>query len=148
AGGTNTTDTSAPVADIASPTVPKTGWPVPPRSTVWPALRGLVPPTTLVPAAIMRAPCLRPSEPVMPWTMTWLCAVRKIAISYSCRGHAGQLGCAACRVVHRPNLFDDRDACLGEDPAAFGRVVAIEPDNNRQAHLLALLGEDSDGGHD
>src|SRR5262249_24577429 len=66
AGGTNTTDTSAPVADIARPTRPNTGALVPPRATVWPALRGLVPPTTVVPAAIMRAPCLRPSEPVMP----------------------------------------------------------------------------------
>jgi hypothetical protein len=44
AGGTKTTDTSAPVAAIVSATVPNTGTLVPPRSTVWPALRGLVPP--------------------------------------------------------------------------------------------------------
>src|SRR5216683_2682349 len=148
AGGTNTTDTSAPVSAIASPTVPNTGTVVPPRSTVWPALRGLVPPTTLVPAAVMRAPCLRPSEPVMPWTMTRLCAVRKIAISCSRRGHAGQFSGAACRFVHRPHLLDDRDACLGEDPSAFSRLVAVEPDHDRKAHLLATLGEDADRGHD
>src|SRR5258708_3118945 len=148
AGGTNTTDTSAPVAAIASPTVPKTAPLVPPTSTVGPALRGLVPPITLVPAAIMPAPCLRPSEPVMPWTMIRLCAVRKIAISCSRRGQAGQLGGAACRVVHRPHLLDDSDACLGEDPAAFRRLVAVEPDHDRKAHLLAALGEDADRGHD
>ena len=69
------------VSAIVSATVPKTGTPLPPRSTVWPALRGLVPPTILVPAAFMRAPCLRPSEPVMPWIMTRLWPVRKIATS-------------------------------------------------------------------
>ena len=55
AGGTNTTETSAPVAAMASATVPKTGTSVPPSSMDWPALRGLVPPTTWAPAAIMRA---------------------------------------------------------------------------------------------
>src|SRR5262249_39757397 len=137
AGGTNTTDTSAPVADIASPTVPKTGTLLPPRSTVWPALRGLVSPTIFAPAAIMRAPGLRPPEPVMPWTMIRLCAVRKIAISCSCRGQAGQFGCAAGRVVHRPDLLDDSDARLGQYPAAFRRVVAVAPDHDRQAPLPA-----------
>src|SRR5580704_9524415 len=42
AGGTKTTDTSAPVSAIASPTVANTGTPRPDRSTTWPALRGLV----------------------------------------------------------------------------------------------------------
>src|SRR6266700_4129503 len=88
--GTKTTETSAPVATIVSPTVPKTGSCAAPRSTVWPALRGLVPPTTLVPAASMRRPCLRPSDPVIPWIRTRLCPVRKIAISRSIRGrHSG-----------------------------------------------------------
>src|SRR5215470_11420427 len=107
AGGTNTTDTSAPVADMASATVPNTGTLEPPSSTDWPALRGLVPPTTWVPAAIMRAPCLRPSEPVMPWTMTRLWPVRKIAISCSRNGQAGQFGGAPRRVVHRRHLRDN-----------------------------------------
>ena len=45
--GTKMTLTSAPVAAIASATVPKTGTCTPPgKSTVVPALRGLTPPTT------------------------------------------------------------------------------------------------------
>ena len=79
AAGTKTTDTSAPVAAMVSATVPKTGTSAPFSSTVWPALRGLVPPTTLVPAASIRAPCLRPSQPVTPWIMTRLWPVRKMA---------------------------------------------------------------------
>ena len=89
AAGTNTTDTSAPVAAMVSATVPKTGTSTPFSSTVWPALRGLVPPTTRVPAASMRAPCLLPSEPVMPWIMTRLWPVRKMATSGSLRRCAG-----------------------------------------------------------
>ena len=65
----------------ASATEPKTGTWVPSKSTDWPALRGLTPPTMLVPAASMRRVCLVPSEPVMPWTMTLLSLVRKIAMS-------------------------------------------------------------------
>jgi len=94
--GTNTTETSAPVAAMVSATVPKTGTSVPFSSTVWPALRGLVPPTTLVPAASMRAPCLRPSEPVMPWIMTRLWPVRKIAISCPLRGQSSACQSCAC----------------------------------------------------
>ena len=69
AGGTKTTDTSAPVSFIASATVPKTGWVVPASSTVVPALRALTPPTMLLPDSIIRAVCLEPMPPVMPWTM-------------------------------------------------------------------------------
>jgi hypothetical protein len=61
-GGTNTTDTSAPVASMASLTVPNTGRP----SCVVPALRAFTPPTTLAPEASMRRVCLVPSPPVMP----------------------------------------------------------------------------------
>ncbi|CAB4645861.1 unannotated protein [freshwater metagenome] len=61
-GGTKTTDTFAPVAAIASPTLLKTGMP----STSWPPLPGVTPPTTLVPLATMRRVCLVPSEPVIP----------------------------------------------------------------------------------
>src|SRR5207253_3722959 len=124
AAGTNTTDTSAPVAAMVSATVPKTGTPVPFRSTVWPALRGLVPPTILVPAAIMRAPCLRPSEPVMPWIMTRLWPVRKMAISCSLRG-ASQFGGPPGRTVHRRYLLDYADGRLVQDAPAFGGGVPV-----------------------
>src|SRR5271165_5349668 len=106
--GTNTTDTSAPVAAMVSATVPNTGTSAPFSSTVWPALRGLVPPTILVPAASIRVPCLRPSEPVMPWIMTRLWPVRKIATSCSLRD-AGQFGGPAGRAVHRRDLLDHAD---------------------------------------
>src|SRR5699024_4362656 len=44
-------------------------------------LAGVTPPTIWVPAASMRAVCLVPSPPVMPWTMTLLSELRKIDIS-------------------------------------------------------------------
>src|SRR5260370_10950635 len=135
--GTKTTETSAPVAAMVCSTVPKTGTDAVPKSTVWPALRGLVPPTTLVPPASMRRPCLRPSDPVMPWMRTRLCPVRKIAISCSSRG---QLGRAPRRVVHVRDLLDDADPGLGQDPAALGRVLAVQPHHDRAAHRLAALG--------
>ena len=70
-GGTKTIDTSAPVSAMASVTEPKTGSSTPPSCvTVVPALRALTPPTTWVPALSIRAVCLVPSPPVMPWTMT------------------------------------------------------------------------------
>src|SRR5512132_2713958 len=147
AGGTKTTDTSAPVAAMVSATVPNTGTGVPPRSTVWPALRGLVPPTTVVPAASIRRPCLLPSEPVMPWIMIRLSPVRKIAISCSRRGRGrplpggGQLCRPPCRIVHRVDLLDHGQPRLGEDAAALRRIVAIQPDHDRMGHLLAARGQ-------
>src|SRR5665647_2728200 len=78
--GTKTTVTLAPVASMASATDPKTGTRVPEsNSTFWPPLPGVTPPTMLVPAVNMSCVCLRPSEPVMPWTMTLESALRKIA---------------------------------------------------------------------
>src|SRR5271155_4912857 len=127
AAGTNTTETSAPVAAMVSATVPKTGTSVPFSSTVWPALRGLVPPTTVVPAAIIRAPCLRPSEPVTPCTMIRLSEFRQIAMSCSVRARPGRLGGAPRRIVHGGDLLDERQAGVREDPAAFDRLVSIEP---------------------
>src|ERR1700675_2736305 len=124
--GTNTTDTSASVAAMVSATVPNTGTSVPFRSMVWPALRGLVPPTIAVPAASIRAPCLRPSEPVMPWTMIRLSPVRKIAISCSL-GRGGQFGGAPRRVVHCRHLLDDADLRRIQDAAALSGVVAVQP---------------------
>src|SRR5215470_8544982 len=139
AGGTNTTETSAPVDAIVSATVPNTGTAVPPRSTVWPALRGLVPPTTVVPAASIRRPCLVPSDPVMPWIMILLSPVRKIAISRSRRGlQAGrQLGGAARGTVHGVVPLDRGQARPVQDRPAFGGVVPVEPDHDRPGHLLA-----------
>src|SRR5450755_4056607 len=148
AGGTNATETSAPVAAIASATVPNTGTSVPASPTVWPALRGLVPPTTCVPAASILAPCLRPSEPVMPCTMIRLSPVRKIAISCSRRGRSGQLGGAARRIVHRRYLLHHGDAGLIQDGAPLGRLVAVQPHHDRVADRLALLGEHPDRRHD
>jgi hypothetical protein len=80
-GGTKMTLTSAPVSFMASATPPNTGTLVPSKSTLVPALRGFTPPTIAVPEASMRAVCLLPSEPVMPWTMTLLFSLRKIDIS-------------------------------------------------------------------
>src|SRR5215472_16934719 len=148
AGGTNTTETSAPVCAIASATVPNTGTLDPLSSMVWPALRGLVPPTTFVSAAIIRAPCLRPSDPVMPWTMIRLSLVRKIAMSYSRRGQAGQLGSPPGRVIHRPHLLDHRNARLGQYPPPLGGVVAVKPHHDRTVDRLAAIFQHANGGHD
>src|SRR5689334_24870730 len=150
AGGTNTIDTSAPVAAIVSATVPNTGTAVPPRSTVWPALRGLVPPTTVVPAASIRRPCLVPSDPVMPWIMIRLSPVRKIAISCSRRGlgAGSQLGGAARGAVHGVVPLDHGQARRVQDGPAFGGVVPVEPDHDRAGHLLATRAEHAQRGHD
>src|SRR5579859_3591661 len=141
AGGTNTTDTSAPVAAMVSATVPNTGTEAPPRSTVWPALRGLVPPTTVVPAASILRPCLVPSDPVMPWIMIRLSPVRKIAMSCSrvlagCRT-GGQFGGAARGAVHGVVLLDHGQARPVQDRPAGRGVVAVQPDHDRPVHLLA-----------
>src|SRR5262249_57847180 len=138
-GGTKTTDTSAPVAAIVSATVPTTGTAVPPRSTVWPALRGLVPPTTVVPAASIRRPCLVPSDPVMPWIMIRLSPVRKIAISCSRRGlgAGSQLGGAAGGTVHGVVLLDHGEPRpVQERPPGRG-VGSDQPDHDRAVDLLA-----------
>src|SRR6202012_2184366 len=146
--GTKITDTSAPVAAMVSATVPKTGMSAPFSSTVWPALRGLVPPTTLVPAASMRAPCLRPSDPVMPWIMTRLWAVRKMATSCSLRCGARQFCGAAGRSVHRGDLLDHADILLGQDPPALGGVVPVQPAHDRPVHRLASRFQQADGRND
>src|SRR6516162_4814457 len=150
AGGTKTTETSAPVTAMVSATVPNTGTALPPRSTVWPALRGLVPPTTVVPAASIRRPCLVPSDPVMPWIMIRLSPVRKIAISCSRRGlgASGQLRRTARSTVHGVVPLDDGQARPVQDRPAFGRVVPVQPDHDRAGHLLAARGEQAQRGHD
>src|SRR6202042_3138838 len=136
--GTNTTETSAPVAAMVAAAVPNTGTSVPFRATVWPALRGLVTPTIAVPAASIRAPCLRPSDPVMPWIMTRLWPVRKMAISCSlrCEPGAGQFRRPAGRAVHRRHLLDRLDGGVRQDAPALGGVVPVQPDHDRAVHVL------------
>src|SRR3954470_3059400 len=132
-GGRKMTLTSAPVSFIASATPPKTGTLAPSKSTLVPALRGFTPPTIAVPEASMRWVCLRPSEPVMPWTMTLLFSLRKIDISLGpCRGRrsgGGELGGAARGAVRRVDHGHERVVGLGEDPPALLHVVAVEPDD-------------------
>src|SRR5690349_6521189 len=137
------TVTSAPVSVIASPTVAKTGSSVPSKSTAVPALRGLTPPTTLVPAASMRRVCLEPSEPVMPWTMTLESLVSQIAMSSLPRSR--ELGGPLGRAVHRVDPLHQRVVRTVEDgPAGLG-VVAVEAHHERLGHLLAALGQQREG---
>src|SRR5215213_1999879 len=148
-GGTKMTLTSAPVSFMASATPPKTGTLAPSKSTVVPALRGFTPPTIAVPEASMRWVCLLPSEPVMPWTMTLLFSLRKIDILVSCReserrSGGGEFGGPARGAVHRVDHGHQGVVGLGEDPAAFLDVVAVEADDERLGRLVAevLQGRD------
>src|SRR3954454_7697861 len=139
-GGTKTTLTSAPVSFMASATEPKTGTEAPSKSTFWPALLGLTPPTTAVPEASMRWVCLRPSDPVMPWTMTLLFSLRKIDISLDPvqRGRlGGELGGPARGAVHRVDHGHQRVVGLGEDPPALFHVVAVQAHDQRLGCLVA-----------
>src|SRR5215212_11363963 len=150
AGGTKMTLTSAPVSFIASATLPKTGTVAPSNSTFSPAFFGFTPPTIAVPEASMRWVCLRPSDPVMPWTMTLLFSLRKIDICLvSCRfgggSGGGELGGPARGAVHRVDHGHQGVVGLGEDPAALLDVVAVEPDDQR---LGGLVAEDAECGDD
>src|SRR5919205_4177830 len=140
AGGTKMTVTSAPVSFIASAPPPNTGTLAPSKSTFCPAFFGFTPPTIAVPEASMRWVCLRPSEPVMPWTMTLLFSLRKIDISTeSCSGgggSGGELGGPAGGAVHRVHQGHQRVVGLGEDPPALLHVVAVEPDDQRLGRLV------------
>src|SRR5688572_10014353 len=149
-GGTKMTLTSAPVSFIASATPPKTGTVAPSKSTLSPAFRGLTPPTMAVPEASIRWVCLRPSEPVMPWTMTLLFSLRKIDISgVSCsregRSGGGELGGPARGAVHRVDHGHQRVVGLGEDPPALLHVVAVQAHDQRLGRLVA---EQTQRGHD
>src|SRR4051812_41832332 len=123
-GGTKATLTSAPVSFMASSTVAKTGRSLPPIDTVVPALRAFTPPTMLVPAASILVECLVPSPPVMPWTITLLFSLRKIAMSGPRRCKLGSL---VGRVVHGVHLGDQGMVGLVEDPATLDHVVAVQP---------------------
>src|SRR3954454_5804643 len=158
AGGTKMTLTSAPVSFMASATPPNTGTLAPSKSTVSPAFLGFTPPTMAVPEASMRWVCLRPSEPVMPWTMTLLFSLRKIDISGVLSGTApsgaraelarcggkgvlrsggGELGGPARGAVHRVDHGHEGVVGLGEDPPALLDVVAVEADDQRLGRLVA-----------
>src|SRR6478735_8638854 len=138
--------TLAPVCATASATEPKTGTETPPsKSTVVPALRGLTPPTMSVPDVSMRCVCFMPSDPVMPWTMTFESALRKIAMvrrSLFCGsgsvggGTGGELGGAARGAVHRRLDRHQRVVALLEDPAALFDVVAVEAHDERAVLLV------------
>src|SRR3712207_3627884 len=143
AGGTKMTDTSAPVSLIASVTEAKTGSSVPSKSTVVPALRGLVPPTTLVPAASIRRVCLEPSEPVMPWTMTFESLVSQIAMSSLPR--SAELGGAFGRTVHGVHPLHERVAGLVQDGASGFGVVAVQAYDERLGDRLAALFQQGQG---
>src|SRR4051812_18542466 len=147
-GGTKMTLTSAPVSFMASATPPKTGTLAPSKSTLSPAFFGFTPPTIAVPEASMRWVCLRPSEPVMPWTMTLLFSLRKIDISLDPVRWArlgGELGGAARGAVHRVDDGHQRVVGLDEDPVTLVHVVAVEPDDQRLGRLVA---EDPQRAHD
>src|SRR3954469_22510401 len=149
AGGTKMTLTSAPVSFIASATLPKTGTVAPSKSTLSPAFFGLTPPTIAVPEASMRWVCLRPSEPVMPWTMTLLFSLRKIDISRRSylrgRSGGGELGGPARGAVHRVHQGHQGVVGLGEDPPALLPVVAVEPEDQP---LGCPVAEQLQGVHD
>src|SRR5262249_46299081 len=138
--------TSAPVLSIASTTVPNTGSSTSLSSmslcdTVVPALRALTPPTIWVPALSIRAVWVVASPPVIPWTMTLLSAVKKIAMSVlpGLDGF-GSLGCGDVGgFIHRADLGNERVVGFGEDATALVDVVAVEPHDER---LVGLITED------
>src|ERR1044072_3404170 len=148
-GGTNTTVTSAPVADIASPTELNTGSDRPSltseKSALCPPLPGLTPPTTCAPDASTRRVCLVPSAPVMPCTMILLSSVRKIAIS---RPLCGKLSGLTRRIVHGVHLLQPGQRRLGQDPAALLGVVAVQPHDDRLVHRVAPAVQQLEGLHD
>src|ERR1700712_1872504 len=93
-----------------------------------------------VPEASIRWVCLRPSEPVMPWTMTLLFSVRKIDISAVLfrRGRlGGELGGPAGSSVHGVDHGHEGVGGLGEDAPALLDVVAVEPDDQGLGGLVA-----------
>src|SRR5262245_15812147 len=140
-GGTNTTDTSAPVASAASFPLSKPGMP----SRLWPPLPGVTPATTRLPEATIRRVCLVPSDPVMPWTRILLCPLRKIDIVSPCPStraalelaRGGELGRAPRGAVHGVYQLDDVGLRLVEDPPAFLGIVAVQPDHQRHRDGLA-----------
>src|SRR5690606_16707470 len=116
-----------------------------------PALRGLTPPTTVVPPASMRVVCLVPSEPVMPCTMTLESALMKMAMGVislvrsGSGGSVGELGGLVGAAVHRLGEGHERVVGLGEDATTLLDVVAVEAHNER---LVGCVAERREGLND
>src|SRR5688572_8416503 len=101
AGGTYTTDVSAPVSATASSIALKIGTFLPfGPSKVWPPFPGVTPATTCVPAySIICRAWKEPSRPVMPCTTTRVLSSMKIDMVFSVR--LGQLDGFLDHLVHR-----------------------------------------------
>ena len=97
-GGTKTRLASAPVASTACRTVLNNG-----RSRwISPPFPGVTPPTTLVPYLIMSAAWNAPMRPDMPWTMTRVFSVIRMAmISPPQAASTGRAAIAACAASAR-----------------------------------------------
>src|SRR6478752_3969166 len=105
-----------------------------------------------VPDFSMRWVCFMPSDPVMPWTMTFESALRKIAMvsfslllaRWSVGGPGGELGGAARGAVHRRLDRHERVVALLQDAAALLDVVAVEAHDERTVLLVAERVEGAD----
>src|SRR3974390_784695 len=129
-GGTEMKLAFAPVRSTASFTEPNTGMP----SMSSPARLGLVPPTTLVPYALLRSPWYLPwLVGDRPWMTTVVPLSTKIAMSAPSRPFDRRAG----RVEHR-GPADQPVAQVGrEDRPALLGVGPVEADHDRRAQLHA-----------
>src|SRR5215213_1703921 len=101
----------------------------------------------VVPDSSIRWVCLRPSEPVIPWTITRESEFRKIAISITPSAR-GQLGCPAGSTVHRVDLFESRQAGVTQYPAPHVGVVAVKPYHQWHVNVLVAAGQQFKSLHD
>ena len=126
-----------------------TGTVVPSKSTVWPPLPGVTPPTMLVPESSIRWVCLEPSEPVMPCTMTLLVSFKKIAIGQSFPCSPGLSAASSAARSAAPSIVSTMVTSgmvrLVEDAASLVDVVAVEADDER---LVGLVAEQLERVHD
>src|SRR6476661_4086037 len=98
-----------------------------------------------VPDFSMRWVCFMPSDPVMPWTMTFESALRKIAMvsfslllaRWSVGGPGGELGGTARGAVHRRLDRHERVVALLQDATTLLDVVAVEAHHERAVLLVA-----------
>src|SRR5579871_6788508 len=134
-GGTEMKLALAPVRATASFTDPNTGMP----SMSSPARLGFVPPTTLVPYALLRSPWYFPwLVGDRPWMTTVVCSSTKIAMSApSC-----QFDCGAGGVEHRRTADQPVAEVRRQDGPALLGVQAVEADHHRRAELEAPAGLD------
>src|SRR6266568_825703 len=78
-----------------------------------------------------------PSLPVMPWTMTWLSAFRKIDMGHIPFSGTSQLGGLLGGLIHGGHQRDQGMIGLGQDAPTFVNVVAVEPDHQWLVGLVA-----------